>query len=478
MIDEQLFKKYYLEDLLSIEEISKKLNLTYNKVLRLAKKLNLTRDKRLLDSKATKRRFDKNFELTLTKIPRDELYDLYITQNYSYNEILDKYNLTGWTFDRILKHYDIKKSRTQSSQLALKTKYDKYGISNNNNWRKGQNTRILNNGSLAESYAAGLAKQKATMLEKYGYESSLLFSNSVKRSESKPNQLFSKKLDILNIEYEKEFVLDNYIYDFRINNILIEVNPSITHNTQFNPFNKKDNYSGIHKDYHYNKTLHAKSKGYRCVNIWDWDDIDKLIHMLKEPSHKVAARKCVVKEVGLKQARDFINKYHCQNHCRDKIRVGLFYNDELISIMTFGKPRYNKKYEYELLRYCVNYDYIILGGAEKLFNYFIKNYKPNSIISYCDYSKFTGDVYTKLNFKYLTTAKSCLHWYSLKTKEHYTHNLINKQGFSRVVNHIEAKDDIDYGTDDNNELMLLAGFLPVNDSGQGTYIWTSTTKAE
>lgn len=30
--------------------------------------------------------------------------------------------------------------------------------------------------------------------------------------------------------------------------------------------------------------------------------------------------------------------------------------------MTFGKPRYNKNYEYELLRYCSNYS--VIGGVE------------------------------------------------------------------------------------------------------------------
>ena len=35
----------------------------------------------------------------------------------------------------------------------------------------------------------------------------------------------------------------------------------------------------------------------------------------------------------------------------------------------------------------------IVGGADKLFNYFIQNYQPQSIVSYCDTSKFEGAVY-------------------------------------------------------------------------------------
>ena len=64
--------------------------------------------------------------------------------------------------------------------------------------------------------------------------------------------------------------------------------------------------------------------------------------------------------------------------------------------MTFGKPRYNKNYEWELVRFCSHFQ--VVGGAEKLFTYFRNRYKPKSIISYCDKSKFIGKVYTNLGF--------------------------------------------------------------------------------
>lgn len=62
--------------------------------------------------------------------------------------------------------------------------------------------------------------------------------------------------------------------------------------------------------------------------------------------------------------------------------------------------------------------------------------------------------------------------YNIKTKEHYTDNLIRQQGFSRIINHIDAKDDIDYGTNNNEVLMLEAGFVKVYDCGQSRYEWS------
>jgi hypothetical protein len=69
--------------------------------------------------------------------------------------------------------------------------------------------------------------------------------------------------------------------------------------------------------------------------------------------------------------------------------------------MTFGKARFNKKIEYEMFRFCNKLDFIILGGASKLFKYFIRNYNPKSIITYADKRYFTGKVYNKLNFNFL-----------------------------------------------------------------------------
>ena len=173
---------------------------------------------------------------------------------------------------------------------------------------------------------------------------------------------------------------------------MIELNPSATHNSTWSPY---DNPKDI--DYHYLKSQAAINQGYRCICIWDWDSINILINLFKHRK-TIYARNCDIKEISINEAKQFLNTYHFQGYARDSIRLGLFYDDELVSIMTFGKPRYNNKYEYELIRYCSNSN--IIGGSEKLFTYFKKTYSPKSTISYCDLSKFTGDLYNKLGFTY------------------------------------------------------------------------------
>ena len=225
----------------------------------------------------------------------------------------------------------------------------------------------------------------------------------------------------------------------------------------------------LDKTYHRDKTAIAEKYGYRCIHIFDWDDPDKIIsNILNKPTEAIYARNCEVREVPKQEAIDFIFKHHIQNYAKDSIRLGLYLDNELVSIMTFGTPRYNKKYNYEIIRYCSAKN--IIGGPEKLFKHFINLHNPVSVISYCDLSKFTGKVYEKLGFTLLRKPLPSKHWYNMRTKEHYTDALLRQQGFSRLIHHKEAKEDNLVGAS-NKDLMIEAGFVEVYDCGQATYVW-------
>ena len=65
---------------------------------------------------------------------------------------------------------------------------------------------------------------------------------------------------------------------------------------------------------------------------------------------------------------------------------------------------YNQNYDWELIRLASKLDTFVIGGASRLFSYFIKKYQPKSIISYCDRSLFSGKIYNLLGFKYLYSS--------------------------------------------------------------------------
>lgn len=276
-------------------------------------------------------------------------------------------------------------------------------------------------------------------------------------NDSVPNKTFAQILDKNNIDYEREFVLDRKIYDFKIGNILIEINPTATHNSTWGIHNS----SPLDKKYHYEKTLLAKSNDYHCINIWDWDNVDKILKLLI-PRPTLYARKCSVSEISLKESNLFLDKYHLQGAIKSSIQIGLTYDNNLVAVMTFGKPRYNNKYQYELLRYASCYN--ITGGSSKLFTYFVNNYSPKSIISYCDFSKFSGKTYEILGFSYIGTSIG-KHWYNMKTTKHITDNLLRQRGFDQLFN-------TNYGKGTSNEqLMKEHDFVEIYDAGQASYIW-------
>ena len=262
------------------------------------------------------------------------------------------------------------------------------------------------------------------------------------------------------IDYTEDFKLVNYSYDFKVGTNLIEIDPWITHNSTVSPFGTPKD-----RDYHFNKSELARKEGFRCIHVFDWDNVGKVVNLLKERP-RVYARKCEIKEiVDKKYIKKFIDDVHLQGYANCTIAIGLFYKNDLVSIMTFGKPRYNRKYEYELVRYCSSYN--VVGGAEKIFSHFIKMYNPKSIISYCDLSKFVGDTYEKLGFQFKSVGVS-RHWYHPKLEKHITDNFLRQRGFDQLFGDLFGR----YGKGTSNDyLMREHGFVEIYDAGQATYIW-------
>ena len=64
--------------------------------------------------------------------------------------------------------------------------------------------------------------------------------------------------------------------------------------------------------------------------------------------------------------------------------------------------------EYELLRFCNKLNTNVVGGASKLFKYFINKYNPHKIISFAD-RRWTlnenDNLYTKIGFKLVSILK-------------------------------------------------------------------------
>jgi len=193
-----------------------------------------------------------------------------------------------------------------------------------------------------------------------------------------------------------------------------------------NELNKDNNY-------HLNKTEECEKQGIQLIHIWedDWlykKEIVKSIILSKlNKTNIIYARKCKIKEIKNDLYRHFLDKNHLQGYINAKIKIGLFYNNELVSLMSFGNYRVSmgkkitNKNEYELLRFCNKLNTNIIGGASKIFKYFVDTYKPKEIITYADRSWSQGDLYKTLGFKFISKTQPN-YYYIIEGLRHHRFN--------------------------------------------------------
>ena len=217
--------------------------------------------------------------------------------------------------------------------------------------------------------------------------------------------------------------------------------------------------------------------------------------MINPNKEKINARDCECWLIDQIQWMEFLNKYHLQGSTsknKNNIYYWLFYKWELVEVMSFWEPRYNKKYQYELLRLCSHSNYYIIWWASKLFKHFIEKHNPASVISYCDMSKFDWSVYISLWFTLLKSWKPSKHWYYNQINTEYKHTLekelwhniskppINKRHITDNYLRQRWFDQLFWDLywthwkwTSNNELMIAHWFLEVYDVWQNTYVRTS-----
>lgn len=230
--------------------------------------------------------------------------------------------------------------------------------------------------------------------------------------------------------------------------------------------------NGVNRFYHQNKFKYCREKNLRLIQVFEdeWkhkQDIvkERIRHILGYSDKKVNGRDCWVTEIGKVQAGEFLNKHHIQGEFGRSYRLGLFYKEELVSVMTFddslnitkGKKKTTEQV-WELSRYATKYH--VNGGAGKLFKHFIKQKNPNTVISYSDLRWGAGNLYTNLGFKF--DKMTCPnYWYVIgQTRKHrfsYSKQKLIKMGHSKDLTEREITESM--------------GLYRIYDAGSNKFIW-------
>lgn len=255
------------------------------------------------------------------------------------------------------------------------------------------------------------------------------------QNRSELEKQFCEFLDHNKIEYftnkkigEQNIEIDILLTKF---NIGIEINGVYWHNELF-----KD------KTFHLNKTNICKENDIDLIHIFEDEWLYKkeivksiILNKVNKTKNKIYGRNCVVKEISSSDLSNFLINNHIQGNVQSSVRLGLFLNEELLSVMSFSKGRVlmsGKKNEWELNRFCNKINYTIIGGSSKLLSYFKKTYNPQFIISYSDIRLYNGIMYSNLGFQKKSQSLPN-YWYVVngirKHRFNYRKSSLVKEGF-------------------------------------------------
>ena len=241
-------------------------------------------------------------------------------------------------------------------------------------------------------------------------------------------------------------------------------------------------YDGIHwhtdeyhdERYHLAKTEYAEQLGYRMIHVFsdEWEQHEDIVksrlcqilhRQIPGLSNKVYARQCTVVELTATDSRKFLDKHHIQGYCPDAVRYGLVYQGELVSIMTFGKSRF-KANEIELLRFCNALFTNVVGGAGKLFSYYLShNPIPNDVqlVTFADRRWSIKDsFYAKIGFECIDVTEPNYYYVNAGVREsrmkYQKHKLI-EMGYD--------------ASKSEREIMESIGMHRIYDCGNYKYIY-------
>ena len=202
---------------------------------------------------------------------------------------------------------------------------------------------------------------------------------------------------------------------------------------EFNGIYWHSELQGKNKKYHLDKKNKAQEKDIDLIHIFEHFFKNKpeivfsrIKNLLGKNDRKIYARKCVLKKVDKKTKSKFLIDNHLQGNCGSNFDIGLFYNDELVSLMSFCKKRKSlgnthTDGHYELARFCNILNTSVVGGASKLLSFFEKEKNPSSLVSYADRNWSTGTLYKKIGFNFVRFSNPN-YWYFKQMNVYHRYN--------------------------------------------------------
>ncbi len=222
------------------------------------------------------------------------------------------------------------------------------------------------------------------------------------------------------------------------------------------------------KEYHQNKLLLALQNKTNLVQIFEDEWLDKqnivksiLLNKFGKNQNKIFARKCQIYSVYSEDAKQFYFENHIQGFVNGT-HLGLFYNDEIVSMITFGFPRFESSHEIEIYRFCNKINTSVIGGLSKLVKamFLVSNVK--SVVTYADARYGLGLGYYKCGFNFIGTTSPGYYYVKNGTRRRISRNQFQKHTLKDKLNDFDS-------TLTEWENMQMNGYDRIWDCGNFTY---------
>lgn len=401
-----------------------------------------------------------NNKLFSKGITRDQLYDLYVIQKLPSNEVCTKLGIAGSSLGPMLAKHNIeKRSHSETCSISRIDSFGKQGKYVSKDELEKAYDELKNLALVGERFGIGI-QLVSRLCKEYGIK--VLSTRS--RAEEELYQF------CLEIAPEYDWIINNktIINPYEIDIYCDELKFAIEY---CGLYWHSEGFGEKKPNYHYDKYKRCKDKGITLLTIFETDDLEKvkeiIRHKIGKSSNKLYARKCIVKEIEMPIAKAFHEKYHMNGYVGSNKSYGIFHDNELLQVVSFGKSRFNKGYEWECTRASIKYDISIIGGMSKIFKYFINDVKPKSLITYSDLRFGEGNVYTKCGMKLIKTS-SPNYWYYHPSD--YT--IMGLQSRVKYQKH-KLEKILEYYNKEYSEFsnMKNNGFDRIWDCGNNVYVW-------
>jgi len=237
-----------------------------------------------------------------------------------------------------------------------------------------------------------------------------------------------------------------------------------------------EHHGGKSRRYHSDKTTELNNRGIRLIHILDTEWItnrsvveSRLASILGVTHNRIYARQCAITEVDYQTKHDFFSKCHIQHDARSSICYGLYFNGELVAAMSFGRPRFTKKYDVELIRFANALNTTVIGAASRLFKHFVRVHQPSSVISYSDRRWNTGNVYNQIGMNLTNVSPPNYQYFRVgHTNTLLSRNKFQKHKLTEMASYDEHLTEWD--------IMKLEGYDRIWDCGNDVFLWVNPQK--